>query len=106
MKKEEKGKMNKEKKDEEEIEEEEELEEVEDDESKDENQINNQDFFIVSVQLIKLFKELKQGEPDIKIIEFLKNIGLPMHFSTPEFLSLYLYLKFRKWKQSNTNLSK
>ena len=85
------------KEDEEEIEEQEEQEEEVEEEIEEEsehtyaNEIETNNTFIISLQLIKLFENLDKSESDNTIINFLKNIGLPMHFNNEETLSLYLY---------------
>ena len=85
------------KEDEEEIEEQEEQEEEVQEEIEEEsehtyaNEIETNNTFIISLQLIKLFENLDKSESDNTIINFLKNIGLPMHFNNEETLSLYLY---------------
>ena len=55
------------------------------------NEIEINNSFIISLQLIKLFENMKKGDNDSVIIDFLKNVGLPMHFNNEETLSLYLY---------------
>ena len=47
--------------------------------------------FIISLQLIKEFDDSHQGDSEAIITDFLKNVGLPMHFKDEETLSLYLY---------------
>ena len=85
------------KEDEEEIEEEEEQEEEVEEEVEEESdhtytkEIETNNTFIISLQLIKLFENMDKTESDNTIINFLKNTGLPMHFNNEETLSLYLY---------------
>ena len=55
------------------------------------NEIETNNTFIISLQLIKLFDNMKKTDSDSVIIDFLKNVGLPMHFNSEETLSLYLY---------------
>jgi hypothetical protein len=55
------------------------------------NEIETNNTFIISLQLIKLFDNIKKSDSDNVIIDFLKNVGLPMHFNNEETLSLYLY---------------
>ena len=55
------------------------------------NEIETNNTFIISLQLIKLFDNMKKSDNDSVIIDFLKNVGLPMHFNNEETLSLYLY---------------
>ena len=82
---------------EEEEEQEEEQEENQDEEVEEEsehinvNELESPNTFIISLQLIKKFDNMEQGQPESIIIDFLKNIGLPMHFNNDEILSLYLY---------------
>ena len=76
---------------EEEQEEENQEEEIEESEHTYTNDIEINNTFIISLQLIKLFEKMKKTEQDTIIIDFLKNIGLPMHFNNEETLSLYLY---------------
>ena len=83
---------------EEEVEEEEEQEEENQEEEIEEeseptiaNEIETNNTFIISLQLIKIFENIKYSDSDSVIIDFLKNIGLPMHFNNEETLSLYLY---------------
>ena len=52
---------------------------------------DNQNSFIISLQLIKTFDKMHQGDPETAITDFLKNIGLPMHFNSEDHLALYLY---------------
>ena len=66
-------------------------EEIEESEHTYTNDIEINNTFIISLQLIKLFEKMKKTEQDTIIIDFLKNIGLPMHFNNEETLSLYLY---------------
>ena len=87
-----------EKGEEEEIEEEEEQDEENQEEEIEEeseptyaNEIEINNTFIISLQLIKIFDNMKISDSDTIIIDYLKNIGLPMHFSNEETLSLYLY---------------
>ena len=54
-------------------------------------EFDNPNTFIISLQLIKTFDNLHQGDSETTIIDFLKNVGLPMHFNNEETLSLYLY---------------
>ena len=68
---------------------EEEIEEESEHTYKNDIEINNT--FIISLQLIKLFENMKQSDSETIIIDFLKNKGLPMHFNKEETLSLYLY---------------
>ena len=87
---EEKEEVNEEEEEEEEVEENQ-NEEVE--EESDHININDLDSnsFIISLQLIKTFDEIHQGDSETVITDYLKNIGLPMHFKNDETLSLYLY---------------
>ena len=55
------------------------------------NELDNPNSFIISLQLIKKFDNMHQGDTETIIIDFLKNVGLPMHFNDEETLSLYLY---------------
>ena len=81
-------------------------EEEEQDEEKEENQeeeveensehinikeLENPNSFIISLQLIKKFDNMSQDDSETIIIDFLKNVGLPMHFNNEETLALYLY---------------
>ena len=54
-------------------------------------EFDNLNTFIISLQLIKTFDNMHQGDSETIIIDFLKNVGLPMHFNNEETLSLYLY---------------
>ena len=58
-----------------------------------ENNITNENIFIISLDLIRKFKEIKQNicYSDSIIIEYISKTGLPMHFPNKDFLSLYLY---------------
>ena len=47
--------------------------------------------FIISLQLVKTFDDMHQGDPETIISDFLKNVGLPMNFKNEEKLALYLY---------------
>ena len=84
---------------EEEIEEEEEYDEENQEEENDEESEHNtytndiiiNNTFIISLQLIKILDGMKKEDNDRIIIDFLKNVGLPMHFNNEEILSLYLY---------------
>ena len=84
---------------EEEIEEEEEYDEENQEEENDEESEHNtytndiiiNNTFIISLQLIKILDGMKKEDNDRTIIDFLKNVGLPMHFNNEEILSLYLY---------------
>ena len=82
---------------EEEQEEEQEQEENQEEEVEEEvehinvNEIDNSNTFIISLQLIKKFDNMEKDQPESIIIDFLKNVGLPMHFNNDETLSLYLY---------------
>ena len=55
------------------------------------NELENPNSFIISLQLIKKFDNMNQEDSENIIIDFLKNVGLPMHFNNDEILSLYLY---------------
>ena len=80
---------------EEEQEEEEENQNEEVEEESDHVKINIDDLgentFIISLQLVKTFDDMHQGDPETIISDFLKNVGLPMHFKNEETLALYLY---------------
>ena len=79
---------------EEEQKEEEQKEEVEAEEESDHvnvKEFDNQNSFIISLQLIKTFDNMHQGDPETTITDFLKNVGLPMHFNSEDHLALYLY---------------
>ena len=47
--------------------------------------------FIISLQLVKAFDDMHQGDPETIISDFLKNVGLPMNFKNEATLALYLY---------------
>ena len=51
----------------------------------------NENIFIISLQLLKKFNEMKQGDSDSIILDYLSKTGLPMHFKNAQTLSLYLY---------------
>ena len=51
----------------------------------------NENIFIISLQLLKKFNEMKQCDPDTIILDYLSKTGLPMHFKNAQTLSLYLY---------------
>ena len=53
--------------------------------------IDNDNSFIISLQLVKKFNELHQGMSDKSILDYIKKIGLPMHFQNQKMLGLYLY---------------
>ncbi len=55
------------------------------------NELDNPNSFIISLQLIKKFDGMHQGDTETIIIDFLKNVGLPMHLNNEETLALYLY---------------
>ena len=81
---------------EEEEEEQEEVEENQNEEVEEESDhinINELDSnsFIISLQLIKTFDDIHQGDSETIITDYLKNVGLPMHLKNEETLSLYLY---------------
>ena len=69
----------------------------EDDDTSNNNSLNkeindkNGIMFIISLQLLKLFHEMKQKDSDSIILDFLTKKGLPMRFQNPHILSLYLY---------------
>ena len=51
----------------------------------------NENIFIISLQLLKKFNEMKQCDPDSIILDYLTKVGLPMQFKNAQTLSLYLY---------------
>ena len=51
----------------------------------------NENIFIISLELLKIFNEMRQSDSDTTIYNYLSKTGLPMHFKNPKLLSLYLY---------------
>ena len=51
----------------------------------------NENIFIISLELLKIFNQMHQTDSDSAIYHYLSETGLPMSFKTPKFLSLYLY---------------
>ena len=51
----------------------------------------NENIFIISLQLLKKFNDMKQCDPDSVILDYLTKTGLPMQFKNAQALSLYLY---------------
>ena len=67
------------------------------------NEIETNNTFIISLQLIKLFDNMKKSDSDNVIIDFLKNVGLPMHFNNEEtcilttrkhYRYIYIFIKY------------
>ena len=58
-----------------------------------EKEIINENIFVISLDLIQKFKEIKENDSysDSLIIDYLSKKGLPMHFKNQKMLSLYLY---------------
>ena len=55
------------------------------------NTNNTKEVFIISLRLLKKFKEMHIGDSDNIIINYIYEIGLPMNFTSVKYLSLYLY---------------
>ena len=48
--------------------------------------------FTLSLGLIQLFNDIKPTEPQQKIVDYLKSVGIPTSFDNEHSLGLYLYL--------------
>ena len=67
-------------------------EENEENEELDDNDnIHNKNVFIISLKLLKKFKDMHIGYDDNIIINYIHEIGLPMAFTSVKYLSQYLY---------------
>ena len=52
---------------------------------------NDIDVFIISLKLLNKFKDMHITDSDKNIINYINEIGLPIHFNGIKLLSLYLY---------------